>query len=214
MVQDGYSSLDTSAITGESIPVEVGAGDEVRCRIGERLGHARIRATAAGTDNSLTQIVRLVEQAPCPQGRESQARRPDRAPAGARVLLLSATVALLGLLTDDPGLWLERALVVLVAASPCAMAIAVPVTVISAIGSASKLGVVIKSGAGFRAARHRPYGRARQDRNADSQPARGRRGRNDQWVRRGHRARPRRRTGSHEHPTRSPTRSARPPAWH
>ena len=64
-------------------------------------------------------------------------------------IALWASVAVLGLLTDAPGMWLERALVVLVAASPCAMAIAVPVTVISAIGSASKLGVVIKSGQAF-----------------------------------------------------------------
>jgi cation-transporting ATPase G len=58
-------------------------------------------------------------------------------------------VALFGLLVGDPWTWIERALVVLVAASPCALAIAVPVTVISAIGAASKFGVVIKSGEAF-----------------------------------------------------------------
>ena len=148
-VQSGHSSLDTSAITGESIAVEVGPGDQVAAGSVNGSGTLTIRATAAGTDNSITQIVRLVEQAHARKG--ERARLADRIarPMVPGVLMLSATVALLGLLSDDPGLWVERALVVLVAASPCAMAIAVPVTVISAIGSASKLGVVIKSGQAF-----------------------------------------------------------------
>ena len=65
------------------------------------------------------------------------------------VLVLAALVALIGSLLGDPELWITRALVVLVAASPCALAIAVPVTVVSAIGAATKFGVVIKSGAAF-----------------------------------------------------------------
>lgn len=65
------------------------------------------------------------------------------------VLLAAALIAAFGFVIGDPQTWIERALVVLVAASPCALAIAVPVTVISAIGSASKSGVIIKSGAAF-----------------------------------------------------------------
>ncbi|WP_424435385.1 HAD-IC family P-type ATPase [Microbacterium sp.] len=65
------------------------------------------------------------------------------------VLIAAALVAVFGFIVGYPGLWVERALVVLVAASPCALAIAVPVTVISAIGSVSKFGVVIKSGEAF-----------------------------------------------------------------
>ncbi len=65
------------------------------------------------------------------------------------VLIAAALVAVFGFVVGDPSTWIERALVVLVAASPCALAIAVPVTVISAIGSASKFGVVIKSGEAF-----------------------------------------------------------------
>nr|WP_249423700.1 cation-translocating P-type ATPase [Nocardioides coralli] len=149
IVEEGASSLDTAAITGESIPVAVGPWDEVSAGSVNGSGTLRIRATAAGTDNSLTQIVRLVEQAHARKG--DRARLADRIarPLVPGVLFLSASVALLGLLSDAPGMWLERALVVLVAASPCAMAIAVPVTVISAIGSASRLGVVIKSGQAF-----------------------------------------------------------------
>lgn len=65
-------------------------------------------------------------------------------------MILAVLVGVLGsLLSGEPELWITRALVVLVAASPCALAIAVPVTVVSAIGAASKFGVVVKSGAAF-----------------------------------------------------------------
>src|SRR3546814_4133325 len=65
------------------------------------------------------------------------------------VMILAVRVGGIGALFGDTELWITRALVVLVAASPCALAIAVPVTVISAIGAASKFGVVIKSGEAF-----------------------------------------------------------------
>ncbi|SDJ96041.1 cation-transporting ATPase G [Nocardioides sp. YR527] len=150
IVVEGSSSIDTSTVTGESIPVEVATGDPVPAGSVNGGGTLRIEATADGRDNSLTQIVRLVEEAHARKG--DRARLADRIarPLVPAVLVLALGVALLGwLLTGDPLVWVERALVVLVAASPCAMAIAVPVTVISAIGSASKLGVIIKSGQAF-----------------------------------------------------------------
>jgi cation-transporting ATPase G len=149
VVVDGRSSLDTSAVTGESIPVEVGPADEVIAGSVNGSATLRIKATADGRDNSLTQIVALVEQAHARKG--DRARLADRIakPLVPAVLILAALVALFGVLVGDPATWIERALVVLVAASPCALAIAVPVTVISAIGSASKFGVVIKSGEAF-----------------------------------------------------------------
>ncbi len=149
VVLEGRSGLDTSAVTGESIPVAVGPGDPVLAGSVNGSGTLRIEATADGRDNSLTQIVSLVEQAHARKG--ERARLADRIarPLVPTVLVVSTLVALFGFLVGDPGLWIERALVVLVAASPCAMAIAVPVTVISAIGSASKYGVVIKSGQAF-----------------------------------------------------------------
>lgn len=149
VVVDGRSSLDTSAITGESIPVEVAPGDLVAAGSVNGPATLRIEATADGRDNSLTQIVSLVEQAHARKG--DRARLADRIarPLVPVVLIAAALVAVFGFVVGDPGTWIERALVVLVAASPCALAIAVPVTVISAIGSASKFGVVIKSGEAF-----------------------------------------------------------------
>ena len=145
----GQSWLDTSAITGESIPVGVSPGSSVSAGSVNGSGTLRIRATSDGRDNSLTQIVRLVEQAQSAKG--ERARFADRVarPLVPAVLVTSLLIVLFGFLVGDPATWTQRALVVLVAASPCAMAIAVPVTVISAVGAASKLGVVIKSGVAF-----------------------------------------------------------------
>jgi len=149
VVRSGRSSLDVSAITGESIPVEVGPGDAVLAGSINTTGALEVEATAAGTDNSLTTVVALVEQAQADKGQ--RARIADRLarPLVPGVLILAVLVAVVGSLLGDPGVWIERALVVLVAASPCALAISVPVTVVSAIGAASKFGVVIKSGAAF-----------------------------------------------------------------
>jgi len=148
-VEAGHSWLDTSAITGESIPLEVAPGDAVAAGSVNTSGTLRIRAVADGRDNSLTQMVELVEQAHADKG--ERARLADRIarPLVPLVLLAAALIAAFGFVIGDPQTWIERALVVLVAASPCALAIAVPVTVISAIGSASKFGVIIKSGAAF-----------------------------------------------------------------
>nr|WP_084352172.1 cation-translocating P-type ATPase [Millisia brevis] len=145
----GRSWVDTSAITGESIPVEVGPGDEVAAGSVNGSGTITIEATADGYDNSVTRIVHLVEQAHAAKG--ERARLADRIarPLVPLVLIAAALTAGFGVLLGDPVIWIERALVVLVAASPCALAIAVPVTVISAIGSASRFGVAITSGVAF-----------------------------------------------------------------
>lgn len=149
IILSGHSSLDTSAITGESMPVEVYPGTEVSAGSINGSGMLEVRATAAGTDNSLTTIVTLVQQAQAQKG--ERARLADRIarPLVPGVLALSILVALIGSWLADPETWIFRALVVLVAASPCALAISVPITVVSAIGAASKFGVIIKSGSAF-----------------------------------------------------------------
>lgn len=149
IIRSGRSSLDTSAITGESIPEEVAPGDEVPAGAINSAGVLEIETTAAGTDNSLTTLVDLVEQAQEEKG--DRARIADRIaqPLVPGVMILAVLVGVIGSLLGDPETWITRALVVLVAASPCALAISVPLTVVAAIGAASQFGVVIKSGAAF-----------------------------------------------------------------
>ncbi|TLP93589.1 cation-translocating P-type ATPase [Nesterenkonia salmonea] len=149
VVRTGRSALDTSAITGESIPVEAGPGDEVLAGSINTTGVLEIEATAPGSDNSLTTVVQLVEQAQAEKG--ERARLADRIarPLVPGVLLLAILIAALGSLFGDPMEWVTRAIIVLVAASPCALAISVPITVVSAIGGGSKHGVIVKSGAAF-----------------------------------------------------------------
>ncbi|QGU07350.1 putative cadmium-transporting ATPase [Corynebacterium occultum] len=149
IVRKGRSSLDTSAITGESIPVEVTGGDEVTAGSINTSGVLLIETTATGTDNSLTTIVELVEKAQAKKGQRARLADQIARPLVPGVLILAVAVALIGSLLGDPELWITRALVVLVAASPCALAISVPVTVVSGIGAASRFGVIIKSGAAF-----------------------------------------------------------------
>ena len=148
-VLSGHSSVDASAITGESILVAVEPGSEVPAGAVNAAGALEVEASVPGSDNSLTTIVKLIEQAQHRKG--ERARIADRIarPLVPGVIVLAIAVAVIGSLLGDPQLWVTRALVVLVAASPCAMAISVPVTVVSAIGAASKFGVVIKSGAAF-----------------------------------------------------------------
>src|SRR3546814_18769771 len=85
-----------------------------------------METTEAGTDNSLTTIVELVEQAQADKG--ERARIADRIarPLVPGVMILAVLVGVIGALFGDTELWITRALVVLVAASPCAFAIAVP----------------------------------------------------------------------------------------
>ena len=149
IVRVGRSSLDTSAITGESIPVEVAPDDAISAGAINTAGVLEVEATAAGTDNSLTTIVELVEQAQAEKGERARIADQIARPLVPGVMILAVLVGVLGSLLGDPETWITRALVVLVAASPCALAIAVPVTVVSAIGAATKFGVVIKSGAAF-----------------------------------------------------------------
>ncbi|GAF42496.1 heavy metal translocating P-type ATPase [Rhodococcus wratislaviensis] len=147
VIRSGRTSLDLSAITGESVPVEAGPGDEVHAGAINGGGAVEVRVTALAADSSLARIVHIVEEA---QERKGAGQRlADRVarPLVPAIMILAALVAGLGSLLGDAMLWIERALVVLVAASPCALAIAVPLTVVAAIGASSRHGALVKGGA-------------------------------------------------------------------
>ncbi|QJY47814.1 heavy metal translocating P-type ATPase [Pseudonocardia broussonetiae] len=143
----GRTALDVSAITGESVPVEAGPGDEVFAGSINGSGVLEVEVTTTAENNSLARIVAIVE---AEQARKGAAQRlADRIakPLVPGVMVAAALIAAIGSVLGDPLVWIERALVVLVAASPCALAISVPVTVVAAIGAASKMGVLVKGGA-------------------------------------------------------------------
>lgn len=150
-VRTGRTALDVSAITGESVPVEAGPGDEVFAGSINGAGALEVQVTSAAADNSLARIVAIVE---AEQSRKGAAQRlADRIarPLVPGVLVVAALIAVVGSVFGDPLVWIERALVVLVAASPCALAISIPVTVVAAVGAASKMGVLVKGGAALEA---------------------------------------------------------------
>ena len=147
----GTSALDMSAVTGESIPVEVTVGDTVIAGGVNGGGLLDVRATAKSSDSTLARIVRAVEDAQERKGRSQRIADRIAAPLVPGILVVATLIAGLGSLLGDSSLWIERALVVLVAASPCAFAIAVPVTVFAAVGAATKAGIVIKGGAALEA---------------------------------------------------------------
>ncbi|MBN6038293.1 cation-translocating P-type ATPase [Amycolatopsis sp. 195334CR] len=151
VVGDGRTALDVSAITGESVPVEAGPGDEVFAGSINGTGVLEVEVTATAEDNSLARIVRIVE---AEQARKGAAQRlADRMarPLVPGIMAAAVLIAVLGAVFGDPAIWVERALVVLVAASPCALAISVPVAVVAAVGAASRSGVLVKGGAALEA---------------------------------------------------------------
>ncbi|WP_435107089.1 heavy metal translocating P-type ATPase [Nocardiopsis synnemataformans] len=151
VLASGHTSLDTSAITGESVPVEAAPGDEVFAGSINGTGVLEVRVTTTAADNSLARIVSIVEAEQSRKGAAQRLADKVARPLVPGVMVAAVLIAALGSLFGDPLTWIERALVVLVAASPCALAISVPVTVVVAIGAASKHGTLVKGGAALEA---------------------------------------------------------------
>ncbi|MDF2846713.1 MAG: heavy metal translocating P-type ATPase [Oerskovia sp.] len=143
----GTTALDVSALTGESVPVEAGPGATVMAGSINGTGALEVRVTSGAEDNSLSRIVHIVEAEQARKGSGQRLADSIASKLVPGILIAAALIAIIGALAGDPVLWIERALVVLVAASPCALAISVPVTVVAAVGAASKGGVLIKGGA-------------------------------------------------------------------
>ncbi|MDG5486810.1 MULTISPECIES: heavy metal translocating P-type ATPase [Mycobacteriaceae] len=151
VIREGRTALDVSAITGESVPVEAGPGAEVFAGSINGTGVLEVEVTTTAEDNSLARIVRIVEAEQSRKGASQRLADRIAKPLVPGVMIAATLIAVIGSLLGDPTTWIERALVVLVAASPCALAISVPVTVVAAIGAASKLGALVKGGAALEA---------------------------------------------------------------
>jgi cation-transporting ATPase G len=143
----GRSTLDLSAITGESVPVEAGPGDNLPAGAINGGGVLEVEVRAPAADSSLARIVHIVEQAQERKGASQRMAERLVRPLVPVVFGAAVLLAVGGSLLGDPSVWVPRALVVLVAAAPCAFAISVPVTVVAAVGAATRQGILIKGGA-------------------------------------------------------------------
>lgn len=148
LVTAGASAVNQAPVTGESIPVDKTTGDRVFAGTINQTGMLELRVTAAASDTTLARIVHAVEQA---QGARAPTQRfVDRFAA---IYTPAVFVAAVAVATVAP-LWLGwtwtqavyKALVLLVIACPCALVIATPVTVVSALAAAARRGVLIKGG--------------------------------------------------------------------
>lgn len=147
LILTGRTSLDTSALTGESMPIEAGPGAQVYAGTINGTGPIEAEVTTTAENNSLTKIVHIVETEQARKGPSQRLADSIASKLVPGVLVLSMLIVLYGFLVGEPILWFERALVVLVAATPCALAMSVPITVVTAVGAASKLGALVKGGA-------------------------------------------------------------------
>ena len=145
VVESGVSAVDASMLTGEPVPVEVGAGDHVPGAAINTSGRLVVRATRVGGQTALAQIARLVAQAQA--GKAPVQHMADRISAVfvPSVIALSAFSFLARLaLGTAPGAAFTAAVAVLVVACPCALGLATPTALLVGTGRGAQLGIVVK----------------------------------------------------------------------
>jgi Cd2+/Zn2+-exporting ATPase len=149
----GYSAIDQSPVTGESWPIDKGPDDEVFAGTINGSGTLDVETTREASGSTVARIVTLVEQAqaqraPVQRWVDRFARRYTPA-----VVVLAALVAVVPPLAAGPAAgydfttWVYRALALLVVACPCALVISTPVTIVAALTTAARSGILIKGGA-------------------------------------------------------------------
>jgi Cd2+/Zn2+-exporting ATPase len=151
-VIEGSSAVDEAPVTGESVPVEKGPGDEVYSGSLNGQGGLLVEATKRAGDSTLQRIARLVEEAQASKAPAEQfVDRFSRVytPVVVAVAIVLAVVP--PLLGGGFSEWFYRALALLIIACPCALVISTPVTVVSGIGAASRRGILVKGGAALEA---------------------------------------------------------------
>ena len=152
VVIEGESSLNTAALTGESLPRDVGPGDEIISGCINMSGLLRIRTTREFGESTVSRILDLVENASSRKSRSEAfisrfARIYTPAVCGSALALavIPPLVRMLGLGLDGGWeTWIYRALTFLVASCPCALVISIPLSFFAGIGGASRAGVLVK----------------------------------------------------------------------
>ena len=145
VVIEGNSSLDTVALTGESVPRSIHMGDDILSGCVNQSGVLRVRTTKAFGESTAAKILDLVENAA-----ENKSRSESFITRFARiytpiVVALAVLVAVVpGIITGEWATWIYRGLLFLVVSCPCALVISVPLTFFGGLGGASKKGILIK----------------------------------------------------------------------
>ncbi|MFV0308666.1 MAG: heavy metal translocating P-type ATPase [Desertimonas sp.] len=144
LIIDGSSAIDTSLLTGESVPVEVAPGDRVTGATVNAGGRLLVEATRVGADTALAQMARLVEDAQ--SGKAPVQRLADRV-AGVFVpvvILIALGVLAFWLIKGETTLAFTAAVSVLIIACPCALGLATPTALLVGTGRGAQLGILIK----------------------------------------------------------------------
>jgi len=145
VIEEGRSSLDESMLTGESVPIDKGPGDNVYGATINQQGLLTIRADRVGSDTALAQIVHLVEEA---QASKAPVQKLADRIAGVFVpvvlVIALATFALWLLISKDFAQALTAAVAVLIIACPCALGLATPTAIMVGSGRGAELGVIFK----------------------------------------------------------------------
>ncbi|GGA08357.1 copper-translocating P-type ATPase [Paenibacillus marchantiophytorum] len=148
-VAEGFSAVDESMLTGESLPVEKKAGDALIGSTVNKNGSLKMKATRVGKDTALAHIIRVVEEA---QGSKAPIQRIADVISGIFVPIvvgLAVVTFMIWFIWAAPGEFataLEKAIAVLVIACPCALGLATPTSIMAGSGRAAELGILFKGG--------------------------------------------------------------------
>ena len=155
VIVSGHSALDTSTVTGESVPVEAGPGDAVVGATVNTHGRLVVEATRVGADTQLAQVVRMVAEAQ--SGKAAVQRLADRVSEVFVPIVIALAVATLGFwLGQGSGVSFAftSAVAVLIIACPCALGLATPTALLVGTGRGAQLGIVISGPEVLESARH------------------------------------------------------------
>jgi len=145
IVTEGKSSLDTAALTGESLPRDISAGDNIYSGCINLSGMIKIQTTKQYSDSTVSKILELVENSALAKSKSENfisqfAKYYTPCVVAAALIIATIPPAFLGNFAK----WIQKALVFLVVSCPCALVISVPLSFFAGIGAASKAGILIK----------------------------------------------------------------------